>query len=327
MLLGAAATAQASIVTVTKTAGTLQYITDISSSWATGATMAGMQVTTYFADSTNETVTWQATGDFAGAAVGTLHPWSLSHSVVDPIIDPTFNTSWTLTYLTADAPGIIEIFIDAGALTETDTNAVAFDLFYDWSDEGTANSGLGGNAFYPEEDPGGAWQDQYDFFAPDGSYSLAVAFSGIVALESEAPVGDLYRYMDIAFAEGPFAPGSSLPFYIDTDNVVGTFNSVPLPSTLVLLGTGLAGLLGRKKTRLISAIFCAWDKGGVHNKTESQNGTLTRREKNSMGQNVPFTPQGSYSSGLNRIRQSATEQPLPAACTIRGLMSSSAMAG
>jgi hypothetical protein len=82
--------------------------------------------------------------------------------------------------------------------------------------------------------------------------TVAFTYADLVSLEgSNGAVGDLYRSLDIKFSGTKSI--SSLKFQVDTDTAVAS--PVPVPPSLVLIGSGLLLLLGvRKRRGLISSV-------------------------------------------------------------------------
>jgi hypothetical protein len=211
--------ALATTVSVNFDAGTTNYITAVVFYPTLGNMMDGMTVQAYFTSGGSETAIWATTGVGAGGAIG--NGWSLTES------GDTFLNYWTVTNTSASP--ISEILID------TFPGYTVFDTtFPDQNNNpqyGTTNSEYG-------------WT-----FAADSSYpsnfDISATYLDLVALEGTAPVGDLYRYLDIVFNNGIYlGEDNYLHFGADTDNVSFGDIPVPLPGTFLLLGSGLLGLVG-----------------------------------------------------------------------------------
>jgi hypothetical protein len=88
--------------------------------------------------------------------------------------------------------------------------------------------------------------------------NITATYSNAVALGAGAPVGDLYTNFLLTFG-APGVPEGNIPgifangfynFTLDTDNVRGLQQTaVPEPGSMILLGTGLAGLASRLRRK------------------------------------------------------------------------------
>jgi hypothetical protein len=177
----------------------------------TGDMMAGMDVTAYFSDGSSEAVVWQSLGFPAGEAQGT--GWSLFE------IGDTFTNSWRLRNDTGKT--LRRMFIDAGA------GDTVFDTDFGGA-VGTAGSSTGRT------------------FMPTTSHidlDITANYIDRVALTGDAPIGDLFRYLEIDFNATGFASGREFRYITDTDNIehAGDIDPIPEPGTFGIL---LAGLLG-----------------------------------------------------------------------------------
>ena len=184
----------------------------------TGAMMDGMTVQTTYLDGSNQTAVWADTGSSSGAATASGY-FQLSES------GDTWGGSWNLNNYANS--GIASILIDAGA------GNTVFD------------TGINANS------PGsfGGWA--FSVINASAILDINATYSGQVYV-ADILYGDLYRYLKIDFTntEG-FAAGNSLSYIADADNLffAGDITpSVPEPSTMLLIGGGLAGLvLWRRK--------------------------------------------------------------------------------
>lgn len=219
-------------------AGTTNYIAAVADYPTTGSGMARMTVQVSFANDTSETETWISTGTVSGAATGT--GWSLAQSG-DTFPDASLDNFWELT--NTGSLAISEIRIDA----------LAGNIVFDTTDNqgalyiGTTDSELGYDfTLNPDYSP------NFDISGISATYQDAVAITG------SSPEGDLYRYLDIDFGND-FGPGT-LEFFADTDtDAQDHFFPAPLPSTFLLLGSGLLGLVGfRRISKGLSVIPISW---------------------------------------------------------------------
>ena len=219
--MAAASSANALIINYEN--GTAQNTSGLSTYSTTDEAMYGMTATVTLSDSTSYTYIWSYinsdTSGFSFYDEDDTYYGSLSLS------GDSWNNSWILD-VTEDDFEIASIFIGAGA-----GNAV-FDVFDD--SVGTADSALG--TFYT-------------------SYSneLTVTFSGIVSVGDDDAVGDLYRYLLLDFGDDYFGSDDTLKFWADTDTlaVSGDINPVPEPSTILLMGLGITGLIGVQRKRFL----------------------------------------------------------------------------
>lgn len=209
-----AGSAPAGAVSVNFVAGTINSTLALSDYYTTGNTMAGMKVQVFFQDAGSETATWAITGSASGAATGT--GWFLTES------GDTSSAPWIL--VNVSARNISRVLMDAGS-----GNAV-FDTYFS-NQSGTDHSALGS-----------------DFRVTSGADSLNIiaTYRDQVALTGQAPVGDLYRYLEISFPDTPFAAINKFHFNAATDSlrITGDLQPVPLPGAWLLLGSALLGLAG-----------------------------------------------------------------------------------
>jgi len=209
--------ARASTVNVAYDAGIVNQTTALADFVTDGATMSGMGVTAKFSDGSSQTRTWAATGAFSGGVTGT--GWSLNES------GDTFSSDWTLSNNRTSL--LIGLLIDAGpGNTVFDTDGIADVFGTDGSFRGLsfALSGIS---------------------AADNSDTITVTYRNAVALTGAAPVGDLFRNLDVSLSDG-LSRYSKLKFQTDTESLKSAGDIKPVPettSTLAALAMAFGGLV------------------------------------------------------------------------------------
>lgn len=217
-------TTTASAYIVNEVEGPLQNTTGILS-YATGASMADATVTVTYGDDTIRTYDWTALGGNAGGVDLLIGDSTSTVSVgTFGMSGSSWTTNWDLD-VTNSSFTIANIFIDAG-----EGDAV-FDIIS--SPDNSAGSSTG-KAFW-------ITSSSYD--------DITATYSGAVGIAGAAPLGDLYRYLNINFTGNSFGINDTLSFRADTDMIKGNINPVPEPSTVILMGLGLASLVGYNRKR------------------------------------------------------------------------------
>jgi hypothetical protein len=211
-VFGISGIASAASLSVVTDAGTTNTTTALTGFSTTGAQMDGMSVRAFFSDGSQSVGTWADTGASSGAA-SVASRFSLSES------GDTFGGTWSLSNLAAGL-SITRVVIDAGV----------GDSVFDLTSPATGTPGSANG-----------WTFQ---LVSANVWDIVATYRNQVALGAAAPVGDLWRHLDIAFnnANG-LASGQTVQYIADTDNLqfAGDIAPVvPLPMAvwggLVLLG-------------------------------------------------------------------------------------------
>ena len=211
--------------------GTTHNIPAVANYKTTGELMAGMEVTAFFSNAADETVSWAATGNpDEGAAVGATGDWSVVQT------GDTFLNSWKLQYNQTGKGRLTGLRFD-GLAAGVVENSVLFDRDKDFSGDYTGSPGSEkGEDFVTTPNPYPAWFD------------IMATYEDQVKLNSDpiGPRGDLFRILDIRFysRDGLIAGAEAgldgvdlteMVFWQDTDST----SLVPEPTGCVLLTVGL----------------------------------------------------------------------------------------
>jgi hypothetical protein len=205
---------------------TITYVTDATTTSSipgltgyatTGAMMNGMSVQAVFSGGVNQTLSWAATGAASGGVTGS--GWGLS------LNGDSFGGNWLFT---------IDANAGLGQLLSLVLNGNPGYTVFDrnWSPyPGTPDSA-----------------DGMDFnFVSGFTGDATVTYSDEVYVGANAPVGDLWHMLTVDFGAG--GPRAGFAFVQDTDN--DARYAAPEPTSLAIVGLGLAALIGARRFKSV----------------------------------------------------------------------------
>ncbi len=225
-----ASNASAAAITVSQDLNGITYfVSGISQTPTMGDGMAGMRVTATVSNGAQVlslTQSWAALGAGTGGVTFSSADFSLTVS------DDTFETNaWEMDFDPTGDWHVLSLQFD-GAPGRT-----VFDRTFG-GQIGTPGSALG---------------KDFSGFSTFGGRIGAMYFNQVeVGVPPTAvPVGDLFASLLLRFGDGAFAnglPPSAYHFSMDTDSTLSALTpTVPEPASMLLLGTGLVGLIVRRR--------------------------------------------------------------------------------
>lgn len=195
--------------------GTTYNTTAIDQYQTSSADMNGMTVMATFLDGSFDTQIWNSGVSGTG--------WGLS------VGGDTYSSYWPLNLSLNSGVNLASLSIDAG------TGDTVFDVVDDFG------------SYYPGS-PDSA--NGYPFYTTSTAYIHATYSDRVMV--NNVFYGDLYRTLTLDFGSDGLSSGFS--FRADTDNLkiagdITPTDPVPEPSTILLMGAGLLGLVGYNRKR------------------------------------------------------------------------------
>lgn len=243
----------ASAQTVTYTTGTQYDVAGLGNHVATGASMAGMQVTYTTTLGQIETLTWGALGNTGNCGVQSSS-FRLFYDCMADTYAPSGSYSMYLNFDGRDSNGSNI----GNALLSVRLNGAPARTVFDCAWTGSACQQSGGNAATGVGTPGSdkGWSAEPYFAYGNFTYTNAVGIGGA------SPIGDLYEQLTLDLLGSGFGANGYDTYYfrLDTDHtdpnspIPSPWTStppttVPEPSTYALMASGLAVIFGIARRR------------------------------------------------------------------------------